>query len=93
MKKLSLEVLKNVLCDENIFDNSEESKLLVKDWSNDRVEIKEWLSKFNDWWNLMNEIDGAEFGDSEIIEDILREDYKLSEIEIKDIMEIYFKIE
>ena len=70
--KLNLNLLKNVLCDENYFDNVDESKVLIESWGDGEVEINEWLERFSEWWNMMCEIDGIEYGDSDCIENILK---------------------
>jgi len=86
--KLSLSVLKKSLISEGI--NDEEWELKNNEWiknniSDEDVSIGEWLYVFSKYWNEMSD----DYGDSDILEDILKDDYKLSDEDIKKIMDIY----
>jgi uncharacterized tellurite resistance protein B-like protein len=87
--KLSLSVLKEYLIikDEELDELSKE----LNDWVNENVSdedvsVKEWLSKFNEFWNEMSD----DYGDSGEIEEILNDVYKLSESEVDEVMMVYW---
>lgn len=90
--KLDLKILKNALI---IKDNNNaeiiEVEDEIKDWiksniGDGEVSIREWLDEFDKYWSKW----GDDYGDSGIIEDILLDDYNLSENKVDKIMSIYW---
>jgi hypothetical protein len=86
--KLSLSVLKKSLISEGLSDEEwelENNEYIRNNISDEDVSIEEWIRIFKEYWNEMSD----DYGDSDIIEDILKDDYKLSNEDIKKIMNIY----
>jgi len=50
------------------------------------VSVKEWLEEFNKYWNEWSD----DYGDSEVILNLLEEVYELEENEVDEIMSIYW---
>lgn len=86
--KLDLKVLKNVLIVEGVSDeiDIEMNEWIEKNIGDGEVDVKEWLSEFRKYWVEWSD----DYGDSEEIENILIEDYNLSEDEVDEIMSIYW---
>lgn len=86
--KLDLKVLKNVLVVEGVSDeiNDEINEWVKNNIGEGEVGIREWLDEFNKYWVEWSD----DYGDSVEIENILIEDYNLSEDEVDEIMSIYW---
>jgi hypothetical protein len=87
--KLSLSVLKKGLISEGVCD--EEFEIKNNEWiknniGDEDVDVDVWLGVFSEYWNKM----GGEYGDSDVIEEILVRDYKLSKEDVEYIMGIYW---
>lgn len=87
--KLDLSVLKNVLVREDC--GNEMVDIEIREWvknniSDGEVDVKEWLSEFNKYWSEWSD----DYGDSEMIENILVLDYKLSENKVDEVMMVYW---
>jgi hypothetical protein len=54
--------------------------------SDEDVSVEEFISIYKNYWNEMDEYSGDS---SELLEDILKDDYKLSDEDVKKVMDIY----
>ena len=87
--KLSLSVLKKCLISEGLSDEDWEVKnnnYVKNNISDEDVSVKEFISIYKNYWNEMDEYSGDS---SELLEDILKDDYKLSDEDVKKVMDIY----
>ena len=87
--KLSLSVLKNSLISEGLCDEDWEVKnnnYVKNNISNEDVSIKEFINIYKNYWNEMDEYSGDS---SELLEDILKDDYILNDEDIKKVMDVY----
>ena len=86
---LSLSVLKKSLISEGVCDEEWEVKnnnYIKNNISNEDVSVEEFISIYKNYWNEMDEYSGDS---SELLEDILKDDYKLSDEDFKKVMDIY----
>jgi predicted acyltransferase (DUF342 family) len=87
--KLSLSVLKKSLISEGLCDEDWEVKnnnYIKNNISDEDVSVKEFISIYKNYWNEMDEYSGDS---SELLEDILKDDYKLSDEDIEKVMDVY----
>ena len=87
--KLSLSVLKKSLISEGLCDEDWEVKnnnYIKNNISDEDVSVEEFISIYKNYWNEMDEYSGDS---SELLEDILKDDYKLSDEDFKKVMDIY----
>ena len=87
--KLSLSVLKKSLISEGLCDEDWEVKnnnYVKNNISDEDVSIKEFISIYKNYWNEMDEYSGDS---SELLEDILKDDYILNDEDIKKVMDVY----
>jgi hypothetical protein len=87
--KLSLSVLKKCLISEGLSDEDWEVKnnnYIKNNISDEDVSVKEFISIYKNYWNEMDEYSGDS---SELLEDILKDDYKLSDEGIEKVMDVY----
>jgi len=88
--KLSLKVLKNSLISEGLCDEDWEvmnNNYIKNNISDEEVSVEEFISIYKNYWN---EVDEEYGGDSSgLLEDILKDDYKLSDKDIKKVMNVY----
>ena len=87
--KLSLSVLKKSLISEGLCDEDWEVKnnnYVKNNISNEDVSIKEFINIYKNYWNEMDEYSGDS---SELLEDILKDDYILNDEDIKKVMDVY----
>ena len=87
--KLSLSVLKKSLISEGLCDEEWEVKnnnYIKNNISDEDVSVKEFISIYKNYWNEMDEYSGDS---SELLEDILKDDYKLNDEDVKKVMDIY----
>ena len=88
--KLSLNVLKNYLL--GIEEMSEVvGEETFSEWINNNigdedVSVREWLDVFKKYWNEVTD----DYGDSEVISDILENVYKLSKEDVEYVMKEYW---
>ena len=87
---LSLSVLKNYLIevenDVNEDDCVENIEWIKNNIGDEDVSVREWLDVFKKYWNEV--ID--DYGDSEVISDILENVYKLSKEDVDIVMKEYW---
>jgi len=86
---LSLSVLKKSLISEGVCDEEWEVKnnnYIKNNISDEDVSVEEFISIYKNYWNEMDEYSGDS---SELLEDILKDDYKLSDEDFKKVMDIY----
>jgi hypothetical protein len=88
MKNLDLKVLKNALIckDDEDEDVMEMNVWIENNIGNGEVNVKEWLEEFNKYWSEWSD----DYGDSDVIQEILEEAYELEENEVDEIMSIYW---
>jgi hypothetical protein len=87
--KLSLSVLKKSLISEGLCDEDWEVKnnnYIKNNISDEDVSVKEFISIYKNYWNEMDEYSGDS---SELLEDILKDDYKLSDEDVEKVMDVY----
>ena len=87
--KLSLSVLKKSLISEGLCDEDWEVKnnnYIKNNISDEDVSIKEFINIYKNYWNEMDEYSGDS---SELLEDILKDDYILNNEDIKKVMDVY----
>jgi hypothetical protein len=87
--KLSLSVLKKSLISEGLCDEDWEVKnnnYIKNNISDEDVSVKEFISIYKNYWNEMDEYSGDS---SELLEDILKDDYKLSDEDVEKVMGVY----
>jgi hypothetical protein len=87
--KLSLSVLKKSLISEGLCDEDWEvknSNYIKNNISDEDVSVEEFISIYKNYWNEMDEYSGDS---SELLEDILKDDYKLSNKDVEKVMDIY----
>jgi predicted acyltransferase (DUF342 family) len=87
--KLSLSVLKKSLISEGLCDEDWEVKnnnYIKNNISDEDVSVEEFISIYKNYWNEMDEYSGDS---SELLEDILKDDYKLSDEDIEKVMDVY----
>ena len=87
--KLSLSVLKKSLISEGLCDEDWEVKnnnYVKNNISNEDVSIKEFINIYKNYWNEMDEYSGDS---SELLEDILKDDYILNDEDVKKVMDVY----
>ena len=87
--KLSLSVLKKSLISEGLSDEEWEVKnnnYIKNNISDEDVSVEEFISIYKNYWNEMDEYSGDS---SELLEDILKDDYKLSDEDIEKVMDVY----
>ena len=87
--KLSLSVLKKSLISEGLCDEDWEVKnnnYVKNNISNEDVSVEEFISIYKNYWNEMDEYSGDS---SELLEDILKDDYILNDEDIKKVMDVY----
>jgi hypothetical protein len=87
--KLSLSVLKKSLISEGLCDEDWEVKnnnYVKNNISDEDVSVEEFISIYKNYWNEMNEYSGDS---SELLEDILKDDYKLSNKDVEKVMDVY----
>ena len=87
--KLSLSVLKKSLISEGLCDEDWEVKnnnYVKNNISDEDVSIKEFINIYKNYWNEMDEYSGDS---SELLEDILKDDYILNDEDIKKVMDVY----
>jgi len=90
--KLDLKVLKNVLIVES--DNcgwgdeieKEMNKWVMENIGEEEVSIEEWIDVFGKYWEEWSD----DYGDSVMMESVLKEDYKLSYEDIRKVMDVYW---
>jgi hypothetical protein len=88
--KLNLKVLKDyllgieVMCNEEGEDNY--SEWINNNISDEDVSIRKWLDKFSEYWKEVSD----DYGDSEIIYDVLVNGYNLSEDDCDIVMKEYW---
>ena len=90
--KLSLSVLKKSLISKGLCDDEweiESNEWIKNNISDEEVSIREWLDKFSEYWNKFSD----DYGDSMVIEEILKDDYNLNENEIDEVMCMYWDCE
>jgi len=87
---LSLSVLKNYLIevenDVNEDDCVENIEWIKNNISDEDVSVREWLDKLKKYWNKVSD----DYGDSEVISDILENVYKLSKEDVEYVMKEYW---
>jgi len=87
--KLSLSVLKKSLISEGLSDEEWEVKnnnYIKNNISDEDVSVEEFISIYKNYWNEMDEYSGDS---SELLEDILKDDYKLSNEDVEKVMDVY----
>jgi len=87
--KLSLSVLKKSLISEGLCDEDWEVKnnnYVKNNISDEDVSVKEFINIYKNYWNEMDEYSGDS---SELLEDILKDDYILNDEDIKKVMDVY----
>lgn len=87
--KLSLSVLKKSLISEGLCDEDWEVKnnnYVKNNISDEDVSIKEFINIYKNYWNEMDEYSGDS---SELLEDILKDDYILNDEDVKKVMDVY----
>ena len=87
--KLSLSVLKKSLISEGLCDEDWEVKnnnYIKNNISDEDVSVEEFISIYKNYWNEMDEYSGDS---SELLEDILKDDYKLSDENVEKVMDVY----
>ena len=88
--KLSLNVLKNYLLGieemSEVVDEETFSEWINNNIGDEDVSVREWLDVFKKYWNEV--ID--DYGDSEVISDILENVYKLSKEDVDIVMKEYW---
>ena len=87
--KLSLSVLKKSLISEGLCDEDWEVKnnnYVKNNISNEDVSVEEFISIYKNYWNEMDEYSGDS---SELLEDILKDDYILNDEDVKKVMDVY----
>ena len=87
--KLSLSVLKKSLISEGLCDEDWEVKnnnYVKNNISDEDVSVEEFISIYKNYWNEMDEYSGDS---SELLEDILKDDYILNDEDIKKVMDVY----
>ena len=87
--KLSLSVLKKSLISEGLCDEDWEVKnnnYVKNNISDEDVSVEEFISIYKNYWNEMDEYSGDS---SELLEDILKDDYKLNDEDVNIIMNVY----
>ena len=87
--KLSLSVLKKSLISEGLCDEDWEVKnnnYIKNNISDEDVSVEEFISIYKNYWNEMDEYSGDS---SELLEDILKDDYKLSNEDVEKVMDVY----
>ena len=87
--KLSLSVLKKSLISEGLCDEDWEVKnnnYIKNNISDEDVSVEEFISIYKNYWNEMDEYSGDS---SELLEDILKDDYKLSNKDVEKVMDVY----
>ena len=87
--KLSLSVLKKSLISEGLCDEDWEVKnnnYVKNNISDEDVSVKEFVNIYKNYWNEIDEYSGDS---SELLEDILKDDYKLNDEDVKKVMDIY----
>jgi hypothetical protein len=90
--KLNLSILKETLLkvEENLLDEEENySEWIKENIGEDEVSIREWLDEFNKFWCKVSD----DYGDSEIIVQILVNEYKLSNDDMDKVMMEYWQCE
>ena len=87
---LSLSVLKNYLIevenDVNEDDCVENIEWIKNNIGDEDVSVREWLDMFNEYWDKVSD----DYGDSEVISDILENVYKLSKEDVEYVMKEYW---
>ena len=87
---LSLSVLKNYLIevenDVNEDDCVENIEWIKNNIGDEDVSVREWLDMFNEYWDKVSD----DYGDSEVISDILENVYKLSKEDVEYVMKKYW---
>ena len=87
---LSLSVLKNYLIevenDVNEDDCVENIEWIKNNIGDEDVSVREWLDMFNEYWDKVSD----DYGDSEVISDILENVYKLSKEDVDIVMKEYW---
>ena len=87
--KISLSVLKKSLISEGLCDEDWEVKnnnYVKNNISDEDVSVKEFINIYKNYWNEMDEYSGDS---SELLEDILKDDYILNDEDIKKVMDVY----
>jgi hypothetical protein len=88
--KLDLKVLKNVLIMED-GGGCDDIEKEINEWvknniGEEEVSIEEWIDVFGKYWNEWSD----DYGDSVMMESVLKEDYKLSDEDIRKVMDVYW---
>lgn len=90
--KLDLKVLKDVLIVEsNSCGWGDEIEREMNEWvreniGEEEVSIEEWIDVFGKYWSEWSD----DWGDSVMMESVLKEDYKLSYEDIRKVMDVYW---